>query len=138
MKFEQLRRVQRIRDACANASLFSDQIYNKRNRLMYLYSSKYNFNYCKVPKVGCSFWTQAITVLNNGAAVAHNVFGMPRKLVHIKLTSPNRVKFDSNERRKSRSVLVSRDPYSRLYSAFCDHPRMIASFGFVQELRSCG
>ena len=88
--------------------------------MKYLYSSKYNFKYCKVPKVGCSFWTQAITVLNNGAAVADNVFGIPRKSVHIKLTSPNRVKFDSNERQKSRSVLVSRDPYSRLYSAFLD------------------
>ena len=120
LRLEQLWRIQRIRDACADSSLFVDQIYRGRKSLKYLYSPKYNFSYCKVPKVGCSFWTQAFTVLRKGADVAEDVFGMPRNLVHKRLSSSNHVPFDSNDRRQSRSVLISRDPYSRLYSAFVD------------------
>ena len=59
-------------------------------------------------------------MLTNGSDVAEEVFGMPRNLIHQKLSSSNRVKFDSNERQQSRSILISRDPYSRLYSAFVD------------------
>ena len=115
---EQVQRIQKIYDACINASLFENQTYRGGKKLIYLYSSKYNLSYCKVPKVGCSFWTQALTVLNDGSGVADKVFGMARKLVH-QLT-PGRVKFDSDLMRKSRTVLISRDPYTRLYSAFVD------------------
>ena len=87
--------------------------------LRYNYSSKYNLSYCKVPKVGCTFWTQAFAVLNKGAEVANNVFGIACKTVHRQLAS-GRVNFDSDVRMKSRSVLISRDPYTRLYSAFVD------------------
>ena len=53
-------------------------------------------------------------MLNNGAGVGDKVFGMSRKLVHRQL------KFDSGVTRKSRFILIARDPYTRLYSAFVD------------------
>ena len=116
---EQQRRIQKLHDACINTSLFENQAYRGGKNLRYYYSSKYNLSYCKVPKVGCTFWTQAFAVLNKGAEVANNVFGIARKTVHRQLAS-GRVNFDSDLRMKSRSVLISRDPYTRLYSAFVD------------------
>ena len=120
LRLEQRRRLQRIRDACANSSLFVNQTYRGIKNPHYAFSPKYNFSCCRVPKVGCSFWSQAFAVLRNGPDVAEKVFGMPSRLVHIKVHSANRVKFDSYERRQSRSILISRDPYTRLYSAFVD------------------
>ena len=120
MKLDQFRRTQRIRNACANSSLFSNKVYRRKNLVKYLFSPKYKLSLCKVPSVGSTFWTQAIAVLNNGVDVAKDVFEMPKRSVHQKLTLPNLVKFDSEERLKSRSILVSRDPYSRLYSSYVD------------------
>ena len=48
--------------------------------------------------------------------MAEKVFGMSRKSVHHALT-PGRV---SEAMRKSHTVLISRDPYTRLYSAYVD------------------
>ena len=120
VNLQQVRRIKQIHDACANTSVFADQIYHKRSQVKYLYSLKYNLNYCKVPKIGSSFWTQTFSILNRGSSVAMFVFGLPRGQVHRKLTRQSRIKFDSNERRMSRSVLTARDPYSRLYSAYVD------------------
>ena len=58
-------------------------------------------------------------VLQNGPRVAEMVFGMDRKYLHEHYKR-FRVQFGSAEIRKSRTVLVSRDPYSRLFSAFID------------------
>ena len=62
-----------------------------------------------------------MAVLKNGVGVAKAVFNMSRRSVHQKLTAPNLVIFDSDEMRKSRSILVSRNPYARLYSSYVDH-----------------
>ena len=120
MKLEQQRRIRHIRDACADNSLFRNQIYKGRSSLLYYYSPEYDFNYCKVPKAGCSFWTQVFTILRKGKDESDKIFGMARKALHTKLKKQNTAKFNSKERRKSQSILVSRDPYSRLFSAFID------------------
>ena len=106
---------------------------------MYYYSSKYNFSYCRVPKGGCTFWTQAFILLQNNASTAEAVFSMNRMTLHMKLAKSVTVAFQSEARCNSRTVLVSRDPYSRLFSAFIDKmflPEMYpGAVGIVQRQR---
>lgn len=117
---DQSRRIEHMRDACADKSLFLNQAYKGKPSLFYYFSPEYNFSYCKVPKVGCTFWTQVFTILREGTNVTDHVFGMARSAIHNKLRSRYRARFTGEERRRSRSILVSRNPYSRLFSAFVD------------------
>ena len=73
-----------------------------------------------MPKVGCTFWTQAFILLQNNASKAETVFSMNRLTLHMKLGKTVTVAFESEARRNSRTVLISRNPYSRLFSAFID------------------
>ena len=120
LRQEQQRRIRHIRDACANESLFRNKVYTGKSSLLYYYSSEYNFSYCTVPKAGCSFWTQVFAILRKGTEQSGKVFGMTRKNIHRKLNNGNRLNFGSETRLNSQSVLVSRDPFSRLFSAFID------------------
>ena len=114
-------------------------MYKGQSNTVYYYSSKYNFSYCRVPKVACTFWTQAFILLQNNASTAETVFSMNRLTLHMKLGKTVTVAFKSEARRNSRTVLVSRDPYSRLFSAFIDKmflPGMYAvAVGIVQRQR---
>ena len=84
------------------------------------FSPKYNFSYCKVTKIGSSFWTQVFSVLLKGPSFAKEIFRMNRNLIHNKFRNQNVVPYNSDERRRSRSILLSRDPYTRLFSSFVD------------------
>ena len=88
--------------------------------MIYYYTSRYDFSYCKVPKVGCTFWTQVFTILRKGSNAFKDIVGLNRIAVHAKLSRADSINFESEAGRKSRTVLVSRDPYSRLFSAFID------------------
>ena len=120
LQLEHRRRIDHLLERCADSRLFRNQTYRGNNEIIYYFSPKYNFSYCKVPKVGSTFWTQVFTVLTNGSEAAQYIFKMTRRYISRNLISPSTVEFDSKEREKSRSILISRDPYSRLYSAFID------------------
>ena len=118
-RIEQRQRIEHVHDACAETVLFGNQIY-KRKHNRYYFSAKYNFSYCKVPKIGSSFWAYVFTILQNGKNVTEKVFGMARDAVHRNSKSRQKAFYSSEEIYNFRSVLVSRDPYSRLFSAFVD------------------
>ena len=94
-----------------------------------------------MPKVGCTFWTQAFILLQSNASKAETVFSMNRLTLHMKLGRTVTVAFESEARRKSRTVLIliSRHPYSRLFSAFIDKmflPEMYpGAVGIIQRQR---
>ncbi|XP_053387271.1 carbohydrate sulfotransferase 11-like [Mercenaria mercenaria] len=113
----QAERIKQISDVCKDKQFMSNALYRK-SQTMYYYSKQYNFSYCKVPKVGSTFWTQVFKILKNGKH-GENVFKQERKHVHQQSTQLV-VRFKSKRRKQSKTVLVSRDPYSRLYSAFID------------------
>ena len=92
----------------------------KRAEQHFYFSPKYNVSYCKVLKIGSSFFTQTFTVLLKGTSLAKNIFKLERDKIHTNLRLLNEVTYNSEERRHSRSILVSRDPYTRLFSAFID------------------
>ena len=131
LRRQQLQRLQHLHRACTNKDLFLNKTYTGRYSLKYYFSSEYKFSYCKVPKVGCSFWTQVFSVLQYGPGEAGRIFGRVRNSVHHHVKS-FAVKFDDAARRKSRTVLVSRDPYSRLFSAFID--KMFLPLSYPQAI----
>ena len=92
-----------------------------------------------MPKVGGTFWTQAFILLQSNASKAETVFSMNRLTLHMKLGRTVTVAFKSEARRKSRTVLISRHPYSRLFSAFIDKmflPEMYpGAVGIIQRQR---
>ena len=137
----QLQRLQRLQNACVDKDIFKNVRYNGENLNTKYYSSRYNFSICKVPKAGCSFFKQVFTILENGAQVSKDIFGVNRyALHHGKLRREDYIGFKRNSRRISRTVLVSRDPYTRLFSAFIDKmflPLMYgAAIGIVQRQRT--
>ena len=113
-------RLQHLHRACSDKGVFKNAMYKGESHIKFFYSSKYNFSSCKVPKVGCSFWTQLLAILKNGANASDEVFGMKRSAVHAKLGGTVDVSFEGDTRHNSPTVLVSRNPYSRLFSAFID------------------
>ena len=137
----QFKRLHHLQHACSDKDLFKHAIYKKKSNIVLHYSSRYNVTFCNVPKAGCSFLTQVFGILRYGANASDEVFGMKRMDVHanVKLARANHLNASRATRRHSRSILVSRDPYSRLYSAFIDKiflPLMYyESVNIVQKLR---
>lgn len=100
--------------AAANKSVF----YGKYSARFY-YSKSYDFAYCKVPKVGSTFWTQLFTVLEYDKEIWREIVSLPRSKVHFKKYS-FLSKFQNVTKSSKRTILTSRDPYSRLFAAYVD------------------
>ena len=115
---EQARRMRHLQDMCKNVEPLRRGII--KHKPVFYFSPKYNFSFCKVTKIGSTFWTQLFAVLLKGPSFAEKIFGMNRDIIHYKLRSLSVVPYTSDVRRNSRSILVSRDPYTRLFSAFID------------------
>ena len=115
---QQLKRLQHLQRFCSDENVFKNVMYRQQSRIVYYSSFKYNFSYCKVHKAGGTFWTQVFTILRKGAS--EDVFNFARDDVHLILGKSEERAFKIDAGHLSRSVLVSRDPYSRLFSAFID------------------
>ncbi|KAL4216278.1 hypothetical protein ACF0H5_024003 [Mactra antiquata] len=112
-------RIRNIRNACSNETLFKDRIYHGKFSTKYYRSEEYNFAYCKVPKSGSTFWMTIFSILKNGVDVGAKAFKKQRSKIHSH-TAENVTSFTTVQNNWFRTILVSRDPYSRLYSAFVD------------------
>ena len=74
----------------------------------------FDIQLCKVPKTGCTFISQVFKMIHDGV---YNVFELSRKFAH----SNQRLLDKSSSTFKSLpTVLMARNPYSRLYSAYID------------------
>jgi hypothetical protein len=130
---EQKERINRIRTVCRYTDIFRDLMYKGKNNTRYYYSKTYGFSYCKVPKSGSTFWTQAFYIFENGVANSDTVFSKARSRVHG-LMGKFSVNFNSQQRKHSLSVIVSRDPFSRLYSAFIDKSFLFLNINLNREI----
>ena len=83
------------------------------------FSKKYDFAYCKVPKVGSTFWTVVFAVLEHGIEEGKQLLQASRRSVHFRKYAFNK-KFANLRNTDKRTVVVSRDPYTRLFSAYVD------------------
>ncbi|KAH3793069.1 hypothetical protein DPMN_146572 [Dreissena polymorpha] len=106
-----------------NTTCFKDVLlnatYKGTERGRFFHSMVYNIGYCKVPKVGSTFWTLLLTTLDNGVDFGKKLLEKKRSFLHA-----GRYSFSSSftylKSAKVPIILPTRDPYSRLYSAFID------------------
>ena len=112
-------RIQRIKDKCSDKEVIMNMTYKGKTTKIFYGSENYNFTYCKVPKSGSTFWTKTFGILRFGLHYGESMFKLARYKIHNKMGSF--VKETSKViMEKSRTVLVSRDPFSRLFSAYID------------------
>lgn len=90
-----------------------------------------NLNYCKVPKCGSTFWMQVFLALNNDENIK-DMFGKTRSLYHTNALNQKSTMdhFSGND------VIfhVTRNPYSRLYSAYVDKIYLPGFWGFAKGI----
>ncbi|XP_052252149.1 uncharacterized protein LOC127858856 [Dreissena polymorpha] len=106
-----------------NTTCFKDVLlnatYKRTERGRFFHSKVYNIAYCKVPKVGSTFWTLLFTTLDNGVDFGKKLLEKKRSSLHN-----GRYTFSSSftyvKSAKVATILPTRDPYSRLFSAFID------------------
>ena len=95
----------------------------------YLYEP-FRVAYCEVPKIGCTFWKRFVRFLNKDFPSSGNTniakpSDLSRHFTHLGgfITTP-RVKLGSRSESKlqymDNSFMFTRDPYSRLWSAYLD------------------
>ena len=117
VKNEHYRRIKLLLDACADPDTPINKVLP--NRLANRYTSaKYNFSYYKIPKTGCTFWTQIFAVLNSASNSdeTEEIFYKQRGHVHSAMH-----RAVTNTRHSSGPYVIPvRDPYSRLYSGYMD------------------
>ena len=86
----------------------------------YYCNHKYDFCVCVVPKVGSTIWSQILQVIAVETNHTFNsVFIEPKSAIHRR-SYKYRANFQDVAQNEMRSILIARDPYSRLYSAFID------------------
>ena len=113
---DQFQRIQYLHDVCNDKELFLNLAYNKTtSNESFYFSKKYNFTYCKVPKAGSTFWAQAFEIFEQGSSAVQSVIPQSRNTIHKRTDRTS-----GSLQRHIRAILVVRDPYSRLYSAFVD------------------
>ncbi|KAH3791898.1 carbohydrate sulfotransferase 8-like [Dreissena polymorpha] len=112
-----------LRSRVLNTSCFKDILlnatYKGKGRGNYFHSKVYNVAYCKVPKVGSTFWTLLFAILDNGVDVGKKLLENKRSSVHAGSYSFSS-SFTFLKSAHVPTILPTRDPYSRLYSAFID------------------
>lgn len=131
-KSQMLKRVHALQTTCKETDLkaYKFEFYQVTSR--FYVDTNANLSYCKVPKAGSSFMTEVFFALDkdrnnqNGTSISKSksvddIFEMSRRIVHAignnKLQTTPLLRDDDT---KTTALLVSRDPYSRLYSAFID------------------
>ena len=114
---------------------FTTQYCHKQKRLnrgkmagnMYLYEPKH-IAYCAVPKAGCTFWKRIMRFLNKDfdPKSVSNPFDISRRYTHYApfKTTPTFAlssnKFPISLKNRRNTIMFSRDPYSRVWSAYLD------------------
>ena len=89
-----------------------------REKSITLRYEQLNINYCKVPKIACTFMTQIFMVILDNSSDASSIFNMKRGSVHHK--SHDYLKHHIPEFYTAPTILMARNPYSRLFSAYID------------------
>ncbi|XP_060075091.1 carbohydrate sulfotransferase 9-like [Ylistrum balloti] len=99
---------------------------------IFFQSMKLNISVCKVAKAGSTFWAIVFLIVEKGMA-ASKAFSIPRHKIHSMSGGLTKRLPTEHEQLKTNGVVVSRDPYSRLFSAFIDKYYLLR---FVQNAKS--
>ncbi|KAK0055507.1 carbohydrate sulfotransferase 8 [Biomphalaria pfeifferi] len=104
-------RKRRIDKVCASTKV--------RGKVRGVYTHKYGVLYCSVPKAGCTFWKSVFYTANRKDYVnKSDIFPLSKHYIHSVYGSGK--SFSALSSTYSTRLLVVRDPYSRLLSAYLD------------------
>ena len=117
LKEHQLRMT--ILEEKCSAHTLENASYLGKDSTHYFRSRMYNIAYCKVPKCGSTFWTRLFTLLDNGIEATNDLMKLSRASIHSRRHTFSD-KVDNVIQLQSPTILSSRNPYSRLFSAFID------------------
>ncbi|XP_069103831.1 uncharacterized protein [Argopecten irradians] len=115
-----LTRLIRLQNGCQSEQDKGFTLTHNQTRIRYDYSRTANLSVCSVPKAGSTLVTLVLLALElpKGTDV-RRIFQTKRSLVHAQSTGYLR-KTVEDESRPTRNVIVARDPYRRLFSAYVD------------------
>ncbi|XP_060082908.1 carbohydrate sulfotransferase 10-like [Ylistrum balloti] len=95
---------------------------------VYFYSKSNNVAFCKAPKTGSTFIGIVVNLLEYEGNLKENMFYVNREIVHGR----NEATLGTVMKRRSRDMkmtLVTRDPYTRLFSAYLDKYFILGIWG---------
>ncbi|XP_060566211.1 carbohydrate sulfotransferase 11-like [Ruditapes philippinarum] len=124
-----LNKADEMKERIAHMHRFCSQ-YPKRRRLVamlktnvFYISEKYKLSYCRVAKVGSTFWTQVfMTLAGIKPQDGQSLFNVPRDESHDQIKEHEELTMDLKDDRINNftSFMVARNPYSRLFSSYID------------------
>lgn len=136
-----LSRIQHVRDTCIKHGVSTKL--NPRG-VSFIYSKPNKLAYFGIPKIGSTFLKQMFMILNKGSDKAEQIYSIMRKAVHTK-TGGLYKKLDEESLQNVLVLLPTRNPYTRLFSAFIDKvylPNAVSLATSVERLGgrspSCG
>ncbi|OWF56080.1 uncharacterized protein LOC110451981 [Mizuhopecten yessoensis] len=114
------KRIQHLQEGCYSTDRKEQyKIKDQQAEAIFFQSRKLNISVCKVAKAGSTFWAIVFLIVEKGIP-ANKAFSFPRNKIHA-LSAGFTKKLDSNPKPlTTKGIVVSRDPYSRLFSAFID------------------
>ncbi|XP_033752115.1 carbohydrate sulfotransferase 13-like [Pecten maximus] len=92
---------------------------------IYFYSKSNNVAFCKAPKTGSTFIGIVVRALEYKKDLDRDIFYVNREIVHGR----NEVTLNTVIKRDIRMVLVTRDPFTRLFSAYLDKYYILGIWG---------
>ncbi|XP_060077615.1 carbohydrate sulfotransferase 14-like [Ylistrum balloti] len=105
---------------------FNNSVKTKGRAPSFFYSKSAKVACCKAPKTGSSFWGTVVLAIESRKN-ASDTFHINRNSVHGR--NEIDVKKFRNITRESLTLMVSREPYSRLFSAFVDKYFLLGQLG---------
>ena len=110
-------RMAHLKNICSHYNIYNNSLYKGVFEGSFLRSARYNFTVCKVAKVGSTFWIQLLSTLDFGINNGKAIFETKRSSIHGRT---GKFRTTVEQAKVERTILMSRDPYSRLYSAYVD------------------
>lgn len=132
------KRIEHLRNMCQYLKTHVKQVkYKGIQKMQQIYTVNWNTTFCVIPKSGCSFQKQLIIYLNEPSMfisddqntdivlnfvkqIQRDVFSISRGSVHSLFFSPVAVSMDQFVNSSYTKIMTTRNPYSRLYSAYID------------------
>jgi chondroitin 4-sulfotransferase 11 len=140
-----LKRVRHLQSACERADIGAYRFNFSQVSDIFYVDTNSNLSYCKVPKAGSSFMTDIFLVLDNdrqkptkywnrSSEIVDQMFELNRDHVHVigNQKFETRSLLTNKKQSKTLNLIITRDPYSRLFSAYVDKFYLL---GIVESAR---
>ncbi|XP_045170799.2 carbohydrate sulfotransferase 10-like [Mercenaria mercenaria] len=119
---EMSERSARMRHICSQYPKRRQLLAVLKSKVFYI-SEKYKLSYCRVAKVGSTFWTQVfMTLAGIKPKDGKSLFDIPRDESHETMKEHEELTLNIHDKRikETTSFMVARNPYSRLFSSYID------------------